>query len=63
MRRWPGRAADRRRNDLVERATLVRAHGWGDYRRVWSTGEIVAVAALLGDHAVLDELGETLQSV
>ena len=54
---------DRRRTDLVARAGLIRAYGWADYRGVWSTGEVVAVAALLGDHAVLDELGETLQSV
>ena len=51
---------DRRRTDLVARAGLVRAHGWEDYRAVWSTGEVVAVAALLGDHAVLDELGRNL---
>lgn len=34
-----------------------------DYRVVWSAGEVAAVAALLGEHAVLDEVGETLQSV
>lgn len=38
---------DRRRADLLQRAELVRTRGWDDYRAVWSTGEIVGVAALL----------------
>ena len=53
---------DRRRSDLLDRARLVRARGWNDYRAVWSTGEVVGVAALLGDHDMLGELDETLQS-
>jgi hypothetical protein len=33
--------ADRdRRADLLDRARLVRAGGWDDYRAVWSTGEV-----------------------
>ena len=54
---------DRRRGDLVNRARLVRAHGWDDYRAVWSTGEVVGVAVLLGDHDLLDEFDESLQTV
>jgi len=50
-------------DDLLHRAELVRTRGWNDYRAVWSTGEVVGVAALLGDNDILGELGETLQSV
>ena len=32
-----------------------------EYRAKWSTGEVV-VAALLGDHDILGEFDETLQS-
>lgn len=52
----------RRRADLLLRAASVRRWGWDDYRYQWSTGEVVAVAALLGDGNVLSELGETLQT-
>jgi hypothetical protein len=38
---------ERRRGDLLHRAELVRAHGWNDYKDVWSTGEVGGVAALL----------------
>ena len=54
---------ERRRGDLLHRAELVRTHGWDDYGAVWSTGEVVGVAALLGDHDILGGLDETLQSV
>ena len=54
---------DRRCADLLQRAELVRTYGWEDYRAVWSAGEVANVAALLGDHDVLGELDETLQSV
>jgi hypothetical protein len=54
---------ERRRADLLHRAQLVRAHGWDNYRAVWSTGEVVGVAALLGDRDVLGEFDETLQTV
>ena len=54
---------DQRRAELLRRAELVRARGWDDYRAVWSTGEVVGVAALLGDHDILAEQDETLQSV
>jgi hypothetical protein len=54
---------ERLRDDLVHRAELVRTRGWNDYRAVWSTGEVVGVAALLCDNDILGELDETLQSV
>jgi hypothetical protein len=54
---------DRRRADLINRARLVRAHGWDDYRVVWSSGEVVGVAALLGDHDILEELDEPANGV
>ena len=53
---------ERRRVDLINRARLVRAHGWDDYRAVWSTGEVVGVAALLGDLDILAEFEESLQT-
>jgi hypothetical protein len=53
---------ERRRDDLLHRAELVRARGWSDYKAVWSTGEVVGVAALLGDDEILGELDETLQT-
>ncbi|MCB1265283.1 MAG: hypothetical protein KDB56_11975 [Mycobacterium sp.] len=52
----------RRRADLLLRAASVRRWGWDDYRYQWSTGEVVAVAALLGDGDVLSDMGETLQT-
>ena len=61
--RQPDVDRDRRRADLINRARLVRAHGWDDYRAVWSSGEVVGVAALLGDHDILEEFDESLQTV
>lgn len=52
----------RRRADLLLRAASVRLWGWDGYRYQWSTGEVVAVAALLGDGDVLSDMGETLQT-
>jgi hypothetical protein len=46
--RPPDAYRDGRRVDLINRARLVRAHGWDDDRAVWSTGEVLGVAALLG---------------
>ncbi|MFC9894688.1 hypothetical protein ACFVMC_13445 [Nocardia sp. NPDC127579] len=48
---------------LLERARLVRAHGWDDYRGTWTEGELAGVAYLLGDTALLEELGEPEGSV
>lgn len=50
------------RVDLLTRATLVRTNGWESYRRIWSTGEVVGVAVVLGKRAELAALGETEQS-
>ena len=47
-----------RRDDLVARCRAVRADGWDDYRYVWSTGEVLAVAYLLDSRDVLTEMGE-----
>jgi len=52
----------RRRADLLLRAASVRRWGWDDYRYQWSTGEVVAVAALVGDDDILSDMGETLQT-
>lgn len=52
----------RRRADLLLRAASVLRWGWDDYRYQWSTGEVVAVAALLGDGDVLSDMGETPQT-
>ena len=52
----------RRRVDLLLRAASVLRWGWDDYRYQWSTGEVVAVAALLGDDDILSDMGETLQT-
>jgi hypothetical protein len=47
-----------RRDDLVARCRAVRADGWDNYRYVWSTGEVVAVAYLLDSRDVLKEMSE-----
>jgi hypothetical protein len=52
----------RLRADLLVRAGQVRANGWERYRGLWSTGEVIGVALLQGDHGELVALGETLQS-
>ncbi|MFI9504148.1 hypothetical protein [Nocardia sp. NPDC052566] len=49
--------------ELVERALAVRQHGWGEYREVWSSGDIAAVAYLLGDTDLLEALDEHEGSV
>ncbi len=36
--------------------------GWAPYRAVWSTGEVIGVAALIADHGELTAIGESLQS-
>ncbi|MGW5924241.1 hypothetical protein ACWFPY_35055 [Nocardia fluminea] len=36
-----------------------RADGWDDYLYTWSTGEVLGVALLLDDQAVLNKLDET----
>jgi hypothetical protein len=53
---------NRRRDDLLQRGQLVRANGWAPYQAVWSTGEVVGVAALLNDLDTLSAMDETLHS-
>ena len=52
----------RMRADLIARAFQVQVGGWAPYRRVWSTGEVIGVAALMGDLGELTAIGENLQS-
>lgn len=54
---------DHRRTELLGRARAVRREGWGPYRNVWSSGEVLAVALILGDDALLTEVGHTRDTV
>ncbi|KXO95849.1 hypothetical protein AXK56_16700 [Tsukamurella pulmonis] len=45
-----------RADDLSERVQLVRAEGWGPFRHTWSSGEVVGVALVLEDGALVDEV-------
>lgn len=54
---------DTMRAGLVARARFVQCDGWDDYQATWSTGEVVGVAALLGDDKILTEFNETPDSV
>lgn len=49
--------------DLLERTRAVQTNGWDPYKYAWSTGEVVQVAYLLDDAAVLAEFGETKDDV
>lgn len=49
----------RHANDLMQRATLVRRDGWDQYRHLWSCGEVIGTALVLGDDAELQRCGET----
>lgn len=49
----------RHADDLVHRANLVGSNGWDQYRHVWSCGEVLGAALVLGDDAELDRSGET----
>lgn len=44
---------------LLRRANLVRRDGWQQYRHIWSCGEVIGTALLLGDNAELHHCGET----
>lgn len=59
----PDDQLQRRRDDLIARCAAVGANGWGDYRYVWSTGEVVAVAYLLDSRDILAEMDEDETSV
>ena len=50
------------RADLIARAIQVQVGGWAPYRTVWSTGEVIGVAALIGDRVELTAQGESLRS-
>lgn len=52
----------RHADDLIRRAELVRRYGWDEYRRVWSRGEVIGTALVLGDDAELQLCGETTLS-
>lgn len=49
--------------DLIHRANLVRRDGWDQYRHLWSCGEAIGTALILGDDAELQRRGETTISV
>ena len=49
----------RHADDLMHRANLVRRYGWDDYRHLWSRGEVIGTALVLGDSAELQRCGET----
>lgn len=44
---------------LLRRANLVRRDGWQQYRHIWSCGEVIGTALILGDDAELHHCGET----
>lgn len=52
----------RHANDLMRRATLVRRDGWDEYRHLWSCGEVLGTALVLGDDTELQRCGETTTS-
>lgn len=49
----------RHADDLMQRANLVRKDGWDQYRHVWSCGEVIGTALVLGDDAELQRCGQT----
>ncbi|SIM62228.1 hypothetical protein [Mycobacteroides abscessus] len=52
----------RHADDLMHRASLVRSHGWAEYRHRWSCGEVLGTALALGDDIELQRCGETTDS-
>lgn len=49
----------RHAGELMQRSNLVRRDGWDQYRHVWSCGEVIGTALILGDDAELQHCGET----
>lgn len=49
----------RHADDLIHRANLIRRYGWDQYRHVWSCGEVIGTALILGDDSELRRCGET----
>ncbi|MGC4989978.1 hypothetical protein [Nocardia salmonicida] len=56
-------ALDERRAALVRRARAVLKFGWEDFRYVWNPTDVVRVALLLEDDAILADLGTTRTAV
>jgi hypothetical protein len=52
----------RHADDLMQRAKLVRRDGWDQYRHVWSCGEAIGTALVLGNDAEPQRCGETTSS-
>lgn len=52
----------RHATDLIHRAYLVRRNGWDEYRHLWSRGEVIGTALVLGDDDELYRCNETLHS-
>lgn len=52
----------RHARDLIHRADLVRRDVWDEYRHIWSCGEVIGTALILGDHAELQRCSETTDS-
>ncbi|OBA97960.1 hypothetical protein A5668_31370 [Mycolicibacterium fortuitum] len=52
----------RHADDMIRRAALVRRDGWDPYRHLWSCGEVIGTALILGDDAELQRSGETTLS-
>jgi len=46
-------------DDLTHRTALVCGDRWDQYRRIWSCGEVIGTALVLGDDAELHHCGET----
>lgn len=52
----------RHAEDLMHRVDLVLRHGWDEYRHLWSCGEVLGTALIVGDDAELQRQGETTVS-
>jgi hypothetical protein len=52
----------RHADDLIHRAHLVRRDGWDEYRHLWSRGEVIGTALVLGDDDELHRCDETPHS-
>jgi hypothetical protein len=46
-------------DDLIHRASLVHRDGWDEYGHLWSCGEVLGAALVLGDDVALQRCGET----
>lgn len=48
---------------IVDRARQVRADGWGHNAKIWPKGSVHAVAYVLDDTQMIDDLDETRESI